>query len=97
MAPYAWSAKAHATAIASKKPTSSIPDATLSGAAVALLAYLPFTDDLAMKAEIDTALVNLVRAGGKFEAEVVTALVDPLALRRQAAAEALETICRLQR
>jgi HEAT repeat protein len=58
-------------------------------ACAALLAYLPFTDDGAMKDEIGRALKTLAVQDGKPDAAIVAALSDSLPLRRAAAAEAL--------
>jgi HEAT repeat protein len=55
----------------------------------ALLAYLPFNDDVAMKDEICKALKTLAVQDGKPDPAILAALSDSLAMRRAAAAEAL--------
>jgi WD40 repeat protein/HEAT repeat protein len=60
-----------------------------AGATEALLAFLPFTDDQAMKEEIGKALKSLVLVDGQPDPAVLKALNDPLPVRRIAAAEAL--------
>lgn len=60
-----------------------------SGAAAALLAYLPFAENEPMTEEIGLALKSLALRDGKPEAVLLQALADPLPLRRGLAAEAL--------
>jgi HEAT repeat protein len=59
------------------------------GATEALLAYLPFNDDFAMKTEVGTALKQLAVAAGKPDPALLKALSDTLPIRRIAAAETL--------
>ena len=59
------------------------------GAAEALLAYLPFCDDDALLAEVQSALNAVAYADGKPAPALVKALGDKAAVRRGAAAEAL--------
>ncbi len=63
-----------------------------AGAPATLLAFLPFTDDDAMKEEISRALRHLVVATGTADPGLVAALGDTLPARRAAAAEALAAI-----
>jgi hypothetical protein len=60
-----------------------------AGASAALLAYLPHSDDRAMKDEIIKALKHLIAASEKQDSAVLQALSDPLPLRRSVAAEVL--------
>src|SRR5262249_3454005 len=60
-----------------------------AGATEALLAYLPFAEDEGVANEVQTALMAVGFPDGKADPVVVRALVDPLPLRRAAAAEAL--------
>jgi Ca2+-binding EF-hand superfamily protein/HEAT repeat protein len=60
-----------------------------AGATAALLAYLPFTDDSAMKEEVIKAAQNLVRSSDAAAAEVLPALADERPAGRQVAAEIL--------
>src|SRR5262249_23509097 len=60
-----------------------------SGAAEALLAYLPFAEDELMVEEIGMALKTLTARAGKAEPALLQALADPTPLRRAVAAEAL--------
>src|SRR6266446_4329065 len=53
-----------------------------AGATEVLLAYLPFTDDRAMTAEIVKALTGLVRAAGTVDVALIEALSDPLSARQ---------------
>jgi HEAT repeat protein len=62
------------------------------GAAEALLAYLPFSDNDTVLDEVRTALTALAGPGGKPDPALVKALDDPLALRRATAAEALSKV-----
>jgi HEAT repeat protein len=66
--------------IALRKPT---------GAAAALLAYLPFADDDALVEEVQSALNAVAYHGGKADPVLVKALSDGAPARRAAAAEAL--------
>ncbi|HYV36130.1 MAG TPA: HEAT repeat domain-containing protein [Gemmataceae bacterium] len=59
------------------------------GAAAALLAYLPLTNDRTMQEAIGKALKSLVVLEGKADPALVKALSDPLPGQRLAAAEAL--------
>ncbi len=69
-----------ARAIAKKKP---------EGAVGALLTFLPVADDETVAGEIREALAAMAAPNGKADAELLTALDDPLPLRRGAAGEAL--------
>jgi HEAT repeat protein len=60
-----------------------------AGATAALLAFLPFTEDSAMKEEVVKAAQALVRADGPGVAEALAALADERPVCRQAAAEIL--------
>ena len=60
-----------------------------SGAAEALLAYIPFSDDEIVQAEVQLALNAVAFQDGKPEPIVVRALTDAQGSRRAAAAEAL--------
>jgi HEAT repeat protein len=59
------------------------------GAALALLAYLPFADDASVAEQVGTTLAALAFAGGQPDPVLLRALEDPLPLRRAAATEAL--------
>jgi HEAT repeat protein len=60
-----------------------------TGAAAALLAYLPFADDDTVLEEVRIALGGLAVRDGRPEPALLQALADPLALRRATAAEVL--------
>ncbi len=60
-----------------------------AGAAEALLAYLPKTEERSIKEEIGKALKDLVLVDGQPDPAVLKALSDPLPARRVAAAAAL--------
>jgi hypothetical protein len=57
-----------------------------------LLAYAPFTDDDAMKAEVTRALHGLARTSVQPDASLVTALHDALPVRRALAGEVLAVV-----
>src|SRR4029077_15723756 len=59
------------------------------GTAAALLAYLPFTDDAGVAGEVSAALWAVALLGGKADPAVVSALKDPVPVRRAVAAESL--------
>jgi HEAT repeat protein len=59
------------------------------GAAAALLAFLPFAEDEAMAAEVQSALAALAVRDGKPEPALLAALDDPEPLRRAVAGAAL--------
>jgi HEAT repeat protein len=63
-----------------------------AGAIATLLAYVAFTDDDRMNAEVTRALHQLARAGVKPDASLVMALQDPLAVRRAVAGEILAAV-----
>jgi HEAT repeat protein len=60
-----------------------------SGAAEALLTFLPFAEDAAMAEEVRAALIDVTFRDGHADPAVVKALEDQNASRRAAAAEAL--------
>jgi HEAT repeat protein len=59
------------------------------GTTEALLAYLPFAENKGLVEETQGALAAAAFANGRAESGLVKALVDPLGIRRAAAAEAL--------
>jgi HEAT repeat protein len=63
-----------------------------TGAAEALLAFLPFADDDNVSEEVKAALGMVALRDGKPEPVLVRALDDPLAVRRAAAVEALSQV-----
>jgi HEAT repeat protein len=71
---------AAARVLASRKP---------AGAAEALLAYLPFADDQAVADTVSQAIAALAFAEGKPDPALVSALQDPVPVRRAVAGEAL--------
>src|SRR5712692_6416653 len=60
-----------------------------SGAAEALLAYLPFADDRSVTDAVSDALLSLAYTGGRADPALLSALHDPVPLRRAVAGEAL--------
>lgn len=73
-------AAAAARLLAERKPT---------GTAEALLAYLPFADDRAVTEAVSSALFAVAYMGGRPDPALVSALHDPVPLRRAVAGEAL--------
>jgi HEAT repeat protein len=71
---------AAARLLAVRKPT---------GAAEALLAYLPFADDALVTEAVSAALTTLAYGSGKPDPALLSALRDPVPLRRAVAGEAL--------
>jgi RNA polymerase sigma factor (sigma-70 family) len=63
-----------------------------AGATETLLAYVAFTDDEVMKAEVTKALHRLARTGVQPDASLVTALRDALPVRRALAGEVLAAV-----
>jgi HEAT repeat protein len=59
------------------------------GAAKALLAYLPFSDDPAVAEQVGKALVAVAFSGGKADPDLLRALEDAVPVRRAFAGEAL--------
>jgi hypothetical protein len=66
------------------------------GATEALLAFLPFTDDEAMKWEVVQAVTRLAGRGGKPDPALAKALSDKAPLRRGVAAQVLAGLCRAE-
>src|SRR5262249_45155877 len=62
-----------------------------SGTVEALLGYLPFADDHAVTEAIGTALVAAAYKGGRPDPALLSALHDPVPLRR---AMAIDALCR---
>src|SRR6516162_3348415 len=60
-----------------------------AGAIETLLAYVPFTDDELMKAEVAKALQSLVHVGDSPHSSLVKGLNDSLPVRRAIAGEVL--------
>jgi HEAT repeat protein len=60
-----------------------------AGAPAVLLGYLPFAEDDAVFAEVESALVRASVTGGKVDPALVKALKDKVAIRRGAAAQVL--------
>ncbi len=79
------------------EPSRNLPSAAVrllalrkpSGAAEALLAYLPLAEEENLTVEVKKSLNLLTRHNGKLDAAVVRALTDDLPLLRSVAAEAL--------
>jgi HEAT repeat protein len=63
-----------------------------AGAIETLLAYIAFTDDDRMNAEVTRALHQLARGSARPDASLVKALRDPLAVRRAVAGEVLAAV-----
>jgi HEAT repeat protein len=59
------------------------------GAAAALLAYLPFTDNSEVLQAVTAALAAVAAPGGKPDPDLLRGLADPMAVRRAAAGIAL--------
>ncbi len=59
------------------------------GAAAALLAYLPFTDNAEVLRAVTSALAAVAAQGGKPNPALLSSLADPMAVRRAAAGIAL--------
>ena len=60
-----------------------------AGAAEALLAFLPFAENQAMRQQVTTALRSVAVREGKVDAALAAAITDKLAVRRVAAGEVL--------
>jgi HEAT repeat protein len=64
-----------------------------SGAAEAILGYLPFAEDESLVEEVQKALNRVAGSAGKVEPAVLRALTDAAPARRAAAAEAICYVC----